>query len=310
MSERIQIEGIAIVEGISRNGMKYTAQELHKFAPSLTGRPILKDHESKTDNVIGLVELGESIDGGKKVRYKGWIKDSATIEKIKDKRIKEVSIGAVSGRVVKESEDSDVMIPKDMVALELSTTPTPGVVGTTLAQTEYLDSTIDSAISESLMDREIEKLNHIQVNIENTRCKEVIMESEKNTENVKVDESIELRSKLQEANKVIEGLKESQRQDAIAGYDAVCKVKGLKAVDCKEKSLETIKALREMADSADDAEEEKSEEAPVVEPVTEEKVKSQPRSQEFVASEKVSEDFGGYVLERSSLGGWALYKSQ
>lgn len=135
LTQPINIGGVAIKAGLSRNNIKYTEEELKKFTPTLKNRPILKDHESRTDNTIGVVTKSKF--DINTVSYNGWVKEdgSGIIEKINDGRVKEVSIGAIAGKLVKESEDSDVLIAKDIIAMELSTTPTPGVVGTSISQT-------------------------------------------------------------------------------------------------------------------------------------------------------------------------------
>ena len=137
MTTAYNVGGTAVRAGISRNGIKYLPEELKKFSKTLAGRPILKDHISRTDNAMGLVTKSSFLDGEASVPYRGWIKDDATREKIEDKRIKEVSIGAIAGQLVREKEGSDIMIAKDLVALELSTTPTPGVVGTSISQSWF-----------------------------------------------------------------------------------------------------------------------------------------------------------------------------
>ncbi|MCH8147178.1 MAG: HK97 family phage prohead protease, partial [Planctomycetes bacterium] len=67
----------------------------------------------------------------------GWVKEDGSnlLEKIKDGRLKEVSIGAVVGRLVKENLDDDFFIAKDIKAMELSITPTPANVGTSIIAT-------------------------------------------------------------------------------------------------------------------------------------------------------------------------------
>lgn len=164
MSKKLMINGIAITEGKSRNGIIYTSEELHKFAPTLQGRPILKDHQALTDKTIGLVEKSDSQNNGKSVSYNGWIKEDGTgvTEKIKDGRIKEVSIGAIAGKLIKENEDDEAIYAKDLTALELSLTPTPGVIGTSLkSEEENIDESIEK------LREEFEKLeNHTQI-IEN-----------------------------------------------------------------------------------------------------------------------------------------------
>ena len=133
---KINVSWIAIRAGISRNRIKYTEETLKKFAPTMANRPILKDHNATVDNAVGLLTNSAS-GNGSEVSYSGWVKEDGTklLEKIRDGRIKEVSIGAIAGRLVKESDDSDIMIAEDLVGLELSLTPTPGIVGTSISQT-------------------------------------------------------------------------------------------------------------------------------------------------------------------------------
>ena len=134
IKEQLSVTGVAIRAGISRNKIKYSEEELMKFAPTLQNRPILKDHNATVDNAVGLVTKSESPNGSL-VQYQGWVKEDGSniLEKIKDGRIKEVSIGAIAGQLVKESDDSDIMIAQDLTGLELSLTPVPGIVGTSIS---------------------------------------------------------------------------------------------------------------------------------------------------------------------------------
>ncbi|KKK56922.1 hypothetical protein LCGC14_3059680, partial [marine sediment metagenome] len=93
---------------------------------------------------------------GSLVTYEGWIKEDGSdiLERIKDGRIHEVSIGAISGRLVKESEESDILIPKDMKALELSTTPIPGVRGTSMFIKQEKIDLSDESIKQMIKDYE------------------------------------------------------------------------------------------------------------------------------------------------------------
>ena len=131
---KLEVFGVAVRPGISKNGIMYTEEELNKFSGTLKNKPILKDHESKVDNIIGVVEITNSNQGV--VEYKGWVKEDGTgiIEKIKDGRIKEVSIGAFCKQLVKENDDDDFVTAVGMEGMELSVTPTPGVKGTSLQQ--------------------------------------------------------------------------------------------------------------------------------------------------------------------------------
>ncbi len=137
MTKKINVSGVAVRAGLSLNGIIYTPEELAKFTPTLKDKPFLKDHHNATDNTIGLVTDSSFENSTTNVNYKGWIKDDGKgiIERITDGRIKEVSIGGVVGRLVKENLEDDFFIAKDMKAMELSTTPTPAVVGTSIKQT-------------------------------------------------------------------------------------------------------------------------------------------------------------------------------
>lgn len=236
MSKKILVNGIAIVEGTSRNGITYTADELHKFAPTLTGRPILKDHQALTDKTIGLVEKSESVENGKRVGYSGWVKEDGTgvVEKIKDGRVKEVSIGAIAGKLIKENEESDTIYAKDLVALELSLTPTPGVVGTSLqSEEEYTDE----SIKEIIADYEKDNTQTIENKVEDMEPKTELLELNKRGEEM-VEEKVEVKTevkddallkeiaelkeevkKLQEAKAKSEIVKEEEKGESIPeGY--------------------------------------------------------------------------------------------
>ena len=137
MAEKLNVHGIAIKAGLSLNRILYLPEELAKFAPTLNNVPIIRDHINLTDNTIGKVTNTAFNNATTEVSYEGWIKDNegkGTIERVKDSRISEVSIGAVAGRLVRASEDDDFLIVKDLRALEISTTPTPATVGTSIKQ--------------------------------------------------------------------------------------------------------------------------------------------------------------------------------
>lgn len=318
MADKMKVSGIAIKEGVSRNGIMYTAKELAKFTPTLSGRPIIKDHAALTDNVIGKITESKSVDG-REVSYSGWIKEDGTgiIDKIKDGRISEVSIGAMCGKLVKESEDSEYVIAKDMTAMELSTTPTPGVIGTSISQSikNYEKESIEKEVSNYLVAHEAVKTftqeshsrdaqaSHEIINNE----KEVKMEStqeNKKTEDTKIVESqatmiAELQSKLSEATKAVDTMKESKRQEAISAYNKACESKKIAAKETSNMSIETIQVLLDTINSF----EVKATET------TAAKEMAQSKAQEAVTSSKVVEGIDGYVIEQSTLGGLTFYKN-
>jgi len=224
---RIFIQGVAVKEGISKNNRKYIAKELNKFAATLIGRPILKDHESMTDNIIGKVTEAESVEKGKYVTYKGWVKGSDVIEKLKDGRISEVSIGAMSKRIVKEDKDDDFIIPVDMTALELSTTPTPGVDGTSMIisngqEEKYSEEQLKEMITRHIIeqeDDEDEENNEEEISKNNSQSlslddninkirKEENMKTEDNA--ISTKENVELLAMTEELNSIKVKLKEAE----------------------------------------------------------------------------------------------------
>jgi hypothetical protein len=129
----VKVNGIAIRVGISKNGIKYTPENLQATAHELNDKPILKDHKALTDNTIGRTTSAKYSEEA--ISFEGWVKEDGTgiTERIADGRIKEVSIGASVERLVKETSDDDCVIAEGIHYLELSTTPTPGVIGTSIA---------------------------------------------------------------------------------------------------------------------------------------------------------------------------------
>ena len=66
MVEKINVNGLAIKEGVSRNGILYTMEELKKFSPTLKGVSIQKDHSSSVNDSVGLV-TETNTETGKKI---------------------------------------------------------------------------------------------------------------------------------------------------------------------------------------------------------------------------------------------------
>ena len=306
MAKKINVEGIAVCEGVSRNGIRYNAEELNYFAPTLTGKPILKDHKNETDSIIGKVTEGKSIDNGKKVRFKGWVKEdgSGITERILDGRVSEVSIGATADKLLKESEDSSEVVAVGLHALELSTTPVPGVIGTSVSPSESFNENEIKGMIESFNLK-----NNIHSSVKEVHdlknCKEVKMESTEINKSVvaenKIDESLVLKAKLAEAEKQISDMKEAQRQSSIAEYLKLCEEKKVKSVDVVNASMETLKVLIEMTKNIQIAEKEKAK--------VEEKIVAVPKSVEVKETQKLSTDLSDkYVIEHSEFGGYAFYK--
>jgi len=338
-SMKIQVNGVAIREGTSRNNVHYSANELAKFAPTLSGRPIIKDHEAKTDNTVGKVTEGQSMMNGKEVHYSGWVKEDGTnlLEKIKDGRISEVSIGAMCGKLVRESEDTDTLIAKDMTALELSLTPTPGVVGTSIAQSidKYNEEKINNAVSTYL------SVHESVSEVAKVLCKDCEMKvtptkdgkcpdcgaklpmgkesysTEKSNDIIKIEKEVKMEA-TQEVRaenisakdseiaalkaKLDEAAKLVESMKQAKKEEAIASYKKLcetKKIPAKEISSMSIETVQALIDTISAIPEFKSEGTKEI---------AQPKSVEAKEVAKATEWIDGYVVEKSALGGFAFYK--
>lgn len=138
-SKSIHIKGVAVDESVSYNGIKYTKEELKHAAPSLTDRPILKDHENRIDSLVGRTTDSSFTENPNKVEFEGDIMDPQAIEMIKDGRIKNVSIGAKVDKLVPENENDmkSPLLTQGLMFLELSLVPVQGVKNATISQAIY-----------------------------------------------------------------------------------------------------------------------------------------------------------------------------
>lgn len=104
--ERFLIRGVAINETITRNGTMFVAEELSKGAESLKNKPILKDHDSTVDSIVGQVTNSQFSEANKRIEFEGNILDEKIQEKINKGLIKSVSVGAFL-KDVEEIKDED-----------------------------------------------------------------------------------------------------------------------------------------------------------------------------------------------------------
>lgn len=181
IGEKIKVKGVAIVAGVSRNGIKYSKKELEEGSNSLQGVTIIKDHEALTDNSVGKVEK-QSMDGNRQL-FEGWVEEDGTnlLSKVKDKRVK-VSVGAVVNKLVKEDEDSDILTAKGIRYMELSLTPTPGVPDASIEA----DEGVECEVTESIDLRQLKsKLTEAEID---TIIESIDMKSLENMEENKMAE--------------------------------------------------------------------------------------------------------------------------
>src|SRR3990167_4986104 len=82
---RIEVKGIAVRSGVSKNNHKFLPEELVKAVDRSIGKtyPLIKDHDARTDNTIGRITFGmANVDGSGDtiVPYHGFaIEDGSNI---------------------------------------------------------------------------------------------------------------------------------------------------------------------------------------------------------------------------------------
>jgi len=110
------IEGVAINATTTSNNHKYVEDELKPAAKTLTGVPLLKNHNNDVDSIMGRVKEGKYT--VKKVEFSAKVIDKTMQEMIKDGRLDSVSVGASVDRVDEDEDGS--YIPRGIVFKELS----------------------------------------------------------------------------------------------------------------------------------------------------------------------------------------------
>lgn len=132
-TSKINVTGVAIREGVSRNNIFYSREELEKCVPTFKGVPILKDHNNTLENLLGRVNGAKAINRGESIVFSGWISNQEIAEKIKQGLITEVSIGAKVEKLVKVKESDEVSIAKGITILEISCVSVAGVENTKIS---------------------------------------------------------------------------------------------------------------------------------------------------------------------------------
>ena len=93
--EQLIVNGIAINSCTTRNGHTFLSEELEKAAATLTGKPLLKDHNATVDHVIGRVISSRFDQISKAILFSAIVNDKEVIKRIDDGRIDSVSVGAM-----------------------------------------------------------------------------------------------------------------------------------------------------------------------------------------------------------------------
>ena len=315
MTEKINVQGIAIRSGLSRNNIMYLPEELKKFAKTMKSRPILKDHRSETDNVIGLVTHSTFDEINETVPFRGWIKnDESNIkEKLEDERIKEVSIGAMIGHLAKETEDSKFYIAKDMESLELSTVPCAGVRGTSITQTlkeiDKLNENKNSIKEKVRITPIFEDLKKFKSIIKEEKKDNIQTSPEEEMNNkIQINNNLNKEEKMEEEKKTLD---DASVKEAISVKEAEIKrlEKELLMKELQEKEQEEKRLQEELDKKKSEEEVKRAEEIKKLEELKEEKEKIIKKLNKKPIKEEVKEDKtkGKVNLEKTNddeLGGY------
>jgi len=279
MTEPMPVHGVAIREGVSKNNIKYTAEELDKAAPSLSDVAIIKDHNATVDNTVGRTTKSDSDKGT--TSYEGLIMDGEVQEKITDKRIKEVSVGGM-GRLVKENDDDDddaPLLATNISYAELSLTPTPGVDDVSILKTESLTERQKMLVTEALESFKNHNLTTKVVKENNA------MEDQMDESKEKVSET-----RIKELEEKIKTQDEKLRKNLETKVIETRKKAGLKEKNLNGLSEAQLTALLETAEEVADEKEE--EEKKAAEEEKDKEPEKEPAAEEDKGDEKPPESEG------------------
>jgi len=127
------VRGVCINETTTRNGIKYTVDELENAAKSFRSKPMLLDHENKVGNIVGRTTENVNFNHEKKgIEFEGRIVDKDIQTKINQGLITDVSIGASVKDLVEEEDGSRRAV--GLEGMEISFVAVPGDPNANLAQ--------------------------------------------------------------------------------------------------------------------------------------------------------------------------------
>jgi hypothetical protein len=125
------IEGVAINATTTSNNHKFLSEELESSANTLTGVPLLKDHQNSVDAIVGRVQEGRFNQNTQNILFKAQVVDSKMKELIKQGVLNSVSVGADAMDI---QEEEGTLVPRGIIFRELSLVAVPADSGATFGQ--------------------------------------------------------------------------------------------------------------------------------------------------------------------------------
>jgi hypothetical protein len=230
--DRVYISGVAINETTTRNGHTFTAEELALCSHTLCDKPLLADHNNSIYSIIGRTTTKCAYDGNNKCTlFEAWVSDKDVKERIKDGRIKSVSVGAMVSSVdpITDEESGEILSYKlsgiTFVELSLVAVPADPNAGLTQAIAESLEILEEKPIQSTVMEEQAmaeaqealkmlqEKKAALQAEVEEMQIKSEINKLEQAKAGLKLQtESLEAQTQSKtkgEVTSVVEQSKES-----------------------------------------------------------------------------------------------------
>lgn len=129
------IQGVAINATLTANNHKFLPEELRSSAATLTGVPLLVDHDNRVESIKGRVMIGEFDEMNPRVKFKAKVMDENIKNLIKNGLLNTVSVGAAV-REIQEEEDG-TLVPRGIAFKELSLVAVPADAGATFTKAMF-----------------------------------------------------------------------------------------------------------------------------------------------------------------------------
>ena len=258
------IKGVAISSTITDNGHKFLPDELRNSAGSLNNRPLLMDHNSSIDAMIGRVISSVFDESEQVIKFEAKVNDTASGKKVKELILSgDLNTVSVGANVKEILEEDGVFIPTGIKFKELSVVATPADDSAVFRKMSCgnLQLVLQEAYSKSNT-----KVKQNAVSVDEKIKKEINMEKENfvleetfKEENNKLREEVTAKIEAQatllaETLSKVDEMKVSMETEAKAKEEVNSKI---------EASLDSIKSLIDglTKESDKDESEEKSEES-------------------------------------------------
>lgn len=246
-SEVFMVGGSAINETITRNNVKYTAEELRSSANTLVDKPILKDHEARIDNIIGRVKEAYFDETEKAIKFRGQIMEKKYQEMITDGRLNNVSIGAQVRDIKEETQEdgSIINVAEGIEFLELSIVAIPGDAMATFSQ----------ALSENFeLKKKSEDVKKVPI-AKKIKMEEKTMETKQTTEQD---------SQIKALTEQVKAFENKERLALIEKYKSLAEAKATVVEGYESLSVEALNVLISQLNTVKEAEKEEEEDKGVV----------------------------------------------